>query len=109
MMRIQGTCSACLKTVRPVRPSRLWWVVAIVVAPVVLISFMFLAIMQPIGMVAGPLYFAFLTFPIVGLAEKLGAKPKCPKCRKNFVERRVTTRDGHPEHAHVGSSEAHPA
>lgn len=85
-MEIQGTCSACLKTVEPVRPSRLWWALAIVAAPIVLISFMLLAIMQPIGMIAAPLYFMFLTFPIVGLAEKLGAKPKCPKCRKIFVD-----------------------
>lgn len=108
-MGIQGTCSACSKTVRPIRPSRLWWVVAIVAAPIVLISFMLLAIMQPIGMVAAPLYFMFLTFPIVGLAEKLGAKPKCPKCRKIFVERSAAPQRGHAEHPHVGSSEAHPA
>ena len=79
------TCSACHARVRPIRPNPLWILVAIVVAPIVLISFMLLAVMQPIGMVAAPLYFAFLMFPIVGLAEKLTAKPRCPKCRKIFV------------------------
>lgn len=108
-MGIQGTCSACLRSVRPVRPSRIWWVVAVVVAPIVLVSFMLLAIMQPIGMIAGPLYFAFLTFPLVGLAEKLGAKPKCPRCRKVFVERGTAPVRGHHAHALSGSSEVRPA
>jgi choline-glycine betaine transporter len=72
--------------VSPIRTSILWWGVAFVAAPVVLLSFMFLAVMQPIAIVAAPLYFGFLMFPIVGLAEKLTAKPRCPKCRKIFVD-----------------------
>ena len=80
------TCSACHRRVEPVRTSLLWWVVAFVAAPIVLLSFMFLAVMQPIAIVAAPIYFGVLLFPIVGLSEKLQAKPKCPKCRKIFVE-----------------------
>ena len=100
------TCSACQKRVDPIRTSPLWWVVAFVAAPVVLLSFMFLAVMQPIAIVAAPLYFGMLLFPIVGLAEKLTAKPRCPKCRKIFVEATGARRERTPS---VGSSRAHAA
>lgn len=81
-----GTCSACHAHVTPKRRNPVWFLVAAIAAPVVLVSFMFLAIMQPIGIFAAPLYFAFLTFPMVGLAEKLQEKPRCPKCRRIFVD-----------------------
>ncbi|CAN5338405.1 hypothetical protein BH09MYX1_BH09MYX1_14620 [soil metagenome] len=103
-MRSTGSCSACHARVTPVRTSVLWWVLAIAVAPVILISFMFLAIMQPIGIVAAPLYFAMLLFPVAGLAEKMQAKPKCPKCRKNFVDAGATrgTAEARLERAPLG-------
>ncbi len=100
------TCSACHHRVDPIRTSLLWWVVAFVAAPVVLLSFMFLAVMQPVAIVAAPLYFWVLLFPIVGLAEKLSAKPRCPKCRKIFVEARPSRQE---RSANVGSSEVRTA